>query len=204
MCTSGLFDIHFAYAHVRFHMRSHANRMISSVTSHEHEQTCTLPPDHSRCNLILNCAGKSDISGYVRDMFTHHVGCYGVDKIADTGQRFVTTFQSFGGWFIWKMAGNCNRGRRILIVCFPSLTSRLLSFKPHIVKRAWLSRSCLRILPRMHQSSRGRLWCLLFLQSVNDPICACVLPGLQCSSWQIQWCHIRDYKPSMQAFGSFE
>ena len=85
------------FAHPRRHMRSHANRMISSVTSREHEQTCTLPPDHSHSNLILNCASKPDISGYVRDMFTHHFGCYGVDKSPDTGHRFGTTCQSFWG-----------------------------------------------------------------------------------------------------------
>lgn len=60
-------------------------------------------------------------------------------------------------------------------------------FISDIVERVWLSHRCLRILPRMHQSSRGRLWCQLFLQSVNDSICArMTLPLMilhEMSSW---------------------
>lgn len=55
--------------------------------------------------------------------------------------------------------------------CKSLFPSSLISFILHLVQNAWLSRTCLGILPRMHQSPRGKLWSLA--QSVNDSICVC-------------------------------
>ena len=78
---------------------SHANRIWHAGYhpryTHEHmqTQTCTLPLQHNRSNLILSCASKPDISGWLQCVcaaFTHQFCGYHPDKSADRVLRYVS------------------------------------------------------------------------------------------------------------------
>lgn len=152
------------------------NNMLVIHSSHEHmqTQTRTLPLERTHSNLILSCASKSDISGWllcVRATFAHRFCGYRPDKSADRGRRYVPggrrgRFRSEGFYLEDVMPF---QRRQILIAGFPSMISS--PSYPTLSNGAWLSCRCLRILPRMHQSPRGKLWSWPFPPSVNDSTC---------------------------------